>query len=91
MGSSLHKDGSTVVYRLRLEDHADRLPASLGEVQKAVSKLAISEGQAFLTLIEENGSRARAGGPNGRYRVEAMHVHGESSRPRRECTRFFAS
>ena len=65
------------LYRLMLEDHAECFPASLGEVQKAVWKMAIPEGPTFLTLIGENGSWVQAGGTDGRYRVEARHVYGE--------------
>lgn len=65
------------LYQLRLEGHTDLFPASLEAVRKAVSKLAIPEGPTFLTLVDENGNWAQAGGTNGRYRVEARHVYGE--------------
>lgn len=65
------------LYRLVVEGRAALYPASLEAVQLAVRQLAVPEGPTFLTLVEEGGSWAQAGGTDGRYRVEARYVYGE--------------
>lgn len=60
-----------------LEDHRNVFPASLGQVQAAIKKLAGSTGPTFLNIKDEDGNWAQAGGTNGRYRVEVRDVYGE--------------